>query len=71
MPNPKKKHTPMRRDMRRASNSRLEAANISKCPNCGVPRLPHHVCPSCGFYNNELILPPKQPKKKGQGEERA
>jgi len=68
MANPKKKHTPMRRDMRRSNNFRLIASSLSKCSNCGVEILPHRVCPSCGFYGGELILPPKQAKKK-RGEE--
>lgn len=64
MPNPKKRHTPSRRDMRRAANWKLTAGNYQKCPNCGAPKLPHQVCPNCGFYNNELVLPPKTKKEK-------
>lgn len=68
MPNPKRKHTPSRRDSRRASNSKLTAGNASKCPHCGAPRMPHRVCSSCGFYGNELIVPKKE-KKKATGQE--
>jgi len=68
MPNPKKKHTPSRRDMRRAANWKLTAANFQKCPNCGAIKLPHQVCPKCGFYNGELILPPKTKKEKKETE---
>jgi hypothetical protein len=28
-------------------------------------RAPHTICPSCGFYNGELILPKKEKRKKG------
>ncbi|MHB9156080.1 MAG: 50S ribosomal protein L32 [Endomicrobiales bacterium] len=63
MPNPKRKHTPSRRDSRRSSNSKLDAANASKCPHCGAPKLPHRICTSCGFYNNELVMPKKEKKK--------
>ncbi|OGS18721.1 MAG: 50S ribosomal protein L32 [Elusimicrobia bacterium RIFOXYA2_FULL_50_26] len=66
MPNPKKKHTPSRRDMRRAANWRVEAVATVRCPQCGAPRLPHHVCPACGFYNGELIVA-KKDKKKQEG----
>jgi large subunit ribosomal protein L32 len=66
MPNPKKKHTPMRRDMRRSANFKLTAASLSSCTNCGTARMPHRVCPSCGFYGGELVLAPKQ-KKKNEG----
>jgi large subunit ribosomal protein L32 len=68
MANPKKKHTPMRRDMRRSNNFRLVAASLSKCSHCGVAVLPHRVCSACGHYNGELVLAPKQPKK-NRGEE--
>jgi large subunit ribosomal protein L32 len=64
MANPKKKHTPMRRDMRRSNNFKLTAASLSKCSNCGAARLPHRVCPACGFYRGELIAAPKTKKKK-------
>ncbi|MCB4755710.1 MAG: 50S ribosomal protein L32 [Elusimicrobia bacterium] len=67
MPNPKKKHTPMRRDMRRAANFRLGAPNLSQCPKCGAAYLSHHVCINCGYYGDVLVLPPKQEKKKGEG----
>lgn len=68
MANPKKKHTPMRRDMRRAQNWRLEMGSLSKCSNCGAVRPPHHVCPSCGYYNGQLVLAPKVKKDKKEGE---
>ncbi|HOW28846.1 MAG TPA: 50S ribosomal protein L32 [Elusimicrobiota bacterium] len=64
MPNPKKKHTPSRRDMRRAQNWRLEFGSLSRCSQCGAARMPHRVCPACGFYGGELILPPKVKKDK-------
>lgn len=68
MPNPKSKHTRMRRGMRRSSNSKIEAFQTTKCPQCGGPRMPHCVCKFCGFYNGELVVP-KKVKKKKEGEE--
>jgi large subunit ribosomal protein L32 len=59
VPNPKRKHTPHRRDCRRSANSKLYAANSSKCSNCSVAKLPHKVCLTCGFYNGRLVLPKK------------
>lgn len=63
MANPKKKHTPMRRNMRRAMNFRLTANSLSNCSQCGKGIMPHRVCPYCGFYRGELVLAPKQAKK--------
>ena len=67
MANPKRKHTPSRRDSRRASNWRVFAQNSSKCPQCGAPKLPHKVCAGCGFYNGELVVPRKEKKKSEEG----
>ncbi|MDR1418069.1 MAG: 50S ribosomal protein L32 [Endomicrobium sp.] len=62
MPNPKRKHTPHRRDSRRSANSKLDAPNASKCTNCGAAKISHKVCPECGFYNGVLIVPKKVKK---------
>ena len=63
MANPKKKHSPSRRDSRRSANFRLELGSLSRCPNCGATRPPHRVCAACGFYGKELVVAPKAPKK--------
>lgn len=68
MPNPKRKHTRSRRDSRRASNWRLETAGRSACKQCGGEHVPHRVCPHCGFYGGELVLPKKEKKKQSGGE---
>ena len=68
MPNPKRKHTPSRRDSRRASNFKATMPNANKCPQCSAPKLPHRVCRACGFYDGELIVPRKE-KKKTEGPE--
>jgi len=65
MANPKKKHTPMRTGMRRSANFRLSAQSLSFDAKSGEYYLPHRVSPK-GFYNGELILPPKEKKKKGE-----
>ena len=41
---------------RRSANSKLEAAARSVCPRCGAPKLPHHVCPSCGYYKDREVV---------------
>ncbi|GHT50113.1 hypothetical protein AGMMS50233_09350 [Endomicrobiia bacterium] len=59
MPNPKRKHTPHRRDCRRSANSKLNIPNTGKCSNCGAAKMPHRVCPVCGFYNGKLVIAKK------------
>lgn len=69
MPPPKRRHTRSRRDKRRASAWKLTAGALGKCAQCGAARAPHHVCPACGFYNGQLVLPRKVKKgKTGEGE---
>ena len=52
---PKKKVSKSRRGNRR-SHDALKAYMISECPNCGAEKLPHHICPSCGFYNKKKVF---------------
>lgn len=72
MPNPKRRHSRARRDSRRSQNWKLELSGSSKCPNCGAMRLPHCVCPACGFYRDRVAVPPKVKKETasaGQGQD--
>ena len=57
MPAPKRKVSRSRRNMRRAHLA-LEPLNLSVCPHCRAPRLPHSACESCGHYNGRFL--PKQ-----------
>ncbi|MBR2865797.1 MAG: 50S ribosomal protein L32 [Elusimicrobiaceae bacterium] len=63
MPNPKKKHTRSRRDLRRSHNSVIEVPQLVECPNCKSMRLPHNVCPSCGFYKDHVVVAQKAAEK--------
>jgi large subunit ribosomal protein L32 len=55
MPNPTSRHSRSRRDKRRA-NWKVSMPNITLCPECQEPKLPHRVCLSCGSYNGKKIL---------------
>ena len=59
---PKRRHSKTRQAKRR-THWKLTAPNIVECPRCHAPRLPHHVCPDCGFYNGRLVIPKKERKK--------
>ena len=52
---PKSKITRSRRGMRR-SHDALVAANPNECTNCGELKRPHHVCASCGHYDNREVI---------------
>ncbi|MCM8790366.1 MAG: 50S ribosomal protein L32 [Candidatus Omnitrophica bacterium] len=56
MPNPKRKHSKARRDKRRSSNSKLCVSSLSICPQCKKPRMPHKICPHCGYYNGKPVI---------------
>jgi large subunit ribosomal protein L32 len=56
MPLPKRRTSTSKKNMRR-SHDHLSVPNLSKCPKCNEPRLPHHACPSCGFYKGRLVIP--------------
>lgn len=55
MPNPKKRHSRCKRGQRR-SHDALSKPAISTCPQCGEPKRPHQVCPSCGTYRGRTVL---------------
>ncbi|MGC8764654.1 MAG: 50S ribosomal protein L32 [Brevinematia bacterium] len=42
----------------RKSNSyyRVKPLAVSKCPNCGALKLPHRICPECGYYKGRQII---------------
>jgi large subunit ribosomal protein L32 len=42
--------------MRRAYNSVLTLPQLSACPQCSAPYVPHRVCPACGFYKGRQII---------------
>jgi large subunit ribosomal protein L32 len=40
--------------------------SLAVCSNCKKPRLPHRVCPHCGYYNGRpvIVIETKAEKKK-------
>ena len=54
MPNPKRRHSKSRRNMRRAHDA-IEAPQTVPCSHCGEPHQPHRMCPHCGHYKNRLV----------------
>lgn len=52
---PKKKTSRARRDQRRAHHA-LGKLGLVACPNCGELRVPHRVCPECGYYKGRTVV---------------
>jgi large subunit ribosomal protein L32 len=64
VPLPKRKLSKGRRDRRRAHDA-LQATTLVQCSQCGEMRMPHTVCPHCGYYQGrEIISMGKEEKKK-------
>ncbi len=56
---PKRKQSKARTRQRRAHDA-LPQPPRSKCAKCGEPKMPHRVCPHCGFYRGRKVLEIKQ-----------
>ncbi|MCK4948455.1 MAG: 50S ribosomal protein L32 [Candidatus Aureabacteria bacterium] len=52
---PKRKTSKSRRNMRR-SHDGINNVQTVECPACKAPRIPHRVCPSCGYYNGRKVM---------------
>jgi len=63
VPLPKRKLSKGRRDRRRAHDA-MQAVNLVQCSNCGQMRLPHNICPNCGYYQGREVIQVEKEKKK-------
>ncbi len=52
---PKQKQSHARTAQRRAQH-KLTAPAYNTCPHCHNPRLPHRVCPTCGYYKGREVV---------------
>ena len=55
---PKQKQSHARTNKRR-SQHRVKPPASRSCPQCGEPRLPHRVCPTCGTYAGREVIAPE------------
>ena len=53
---PKQRKGRLSTRIRRSSNDRISTPARSVCPQCGEVKLPHRVCPNCGYYKNREVL---------------
>lgn len=59
MANPKHRTSKSRRDKRR-THKKLRMPTLVPCPQCHEPKLPHHVCLSCGTYKGREVIQVKE-----------
>lgn len=52
---PKRKTGRAKTNSRRSSH-KISAANVAACPQCHNLRVPHRVCPSCGYYDGKEVI---------------
>ncbi|HEY4716336.1 MAG TPA: 50S ribosomal protein L32 [bacterium] len=55
MPNPKRRRSKTRQRKHRA-HIKLSHSSLSKCSRCNEPKLPHRVCPNCGYYGDRAVI---------------
>lgn len=55
MGTPKKKHSHAR-SAKRAAQWKLRAPAVEECPRCHKSKLPHRVCPNCGYYKDRQVI---------------
>jgi large subunit ribosomal protein L32 len=51
-----KKRISKQRKRKRRTHYKAEAVSTQSCPKCGDPKLPHRVCPTCGYYRDEAVI---------------
>ena len=57
---PEEENLQVARDKRRATH-RIEAPRLNTCPQCGQPKQPHRMCPTCKTYAGREIEPLRTP----------
>ena len=57
------------RQMDRRSHHALTLPTLVECAHCHEPKLPHRVCPACGWYNGRQAVALKPAGGSAAGEE--
>mgnify|MGYP006278415009 CR=1 FL=1 len=55
MAHPKRRHS-RARGRKRRTNWKIQLPNVVECSHCHQSRLPHHICPNCGYYDGRKAL---------------
>lgn len=52
---PKHRTSKAKGGSRESANEKRSMGELSLCTQCGVERMPHRVCPECGFYKDRIV----------------
>ncbi len=63
---PKRKVSHARQGERR-SHLAISTPRLIECSHCHQPKLPHRVCPNCGWYKGRLAVAPKAARDESSG----
>ncbi len=56
---PRKKKSYSKTHTRKSANMKLSVRSRSSCTKCGAAKLPHRICPACGYYKDRQVLATK------------
>ena len=59
MPNPRHRHSRTRGRKRQAHDA-LKTVSLSICSHCKEKKMPHRVCPNCGYYKGRQVMEAKE-----------
>jgi large subunit ribosomal protein L32 len=51
-----KRKTSKARKRKRRTHWKLSSPGLTKCGNCSQSKMPHSVCPSCGYYGGREVV---------------
>lgn len=52
---PRNRTSNARKNARRSHHAK-KPKQLSACSNCATPKMPHVLCPSCGFYAGRQVV---------------
>ena len=61
---PKQKQSHSRTNKRRSTHKAAKAT-VNECPHCHAPRVPHRVCPECGYYAGRQVVAERASSEEG------
>lgn len=53
---PKRKTSKAKTASRKSANMKMKTPGLSSCPQCHESKLPHRVCPNCGYYDGKDVV---------------